>query len=111
MEEKLWTYTYQKNAKALIDHLLMNKKWMISALNWDAYSSFERLSSDRRIVTTKLLMSLHRNKAQKNCSSLNNRDVSNKYTVTVRNKFETAKTTIVTTLAKRYVITFNEEKL
>ena len=51
---KLWTYTYTNNAKAQIDYILINKKWNNSALYWEAYSSFEGMSSDHRIVTAKI---------------------------------------------------------
>ena len=50
-EGKLWTYTYANNTKAQIDYVLMNKKWKNSALNCEAYSSFEGVSTDHRIVT------------------------------------------------------------
>ena len=36
---KLWTYTYANNAKAQIDSILINKKWINSPLNCKAYSS------------------------------------------------------------------------
>ena len=35
-KEKLWTYTYAKNAKEKIDNILKNKKWNKSALNCEA---------------------------------------------------------------------------
>ena len=44
-EGKLWTYTYANNTKALIDYFFINKKWSNSALNCEAYSSFEVVSS------------------------------------------------------------------
>ena len=50
---KLWTYTYTINIKAQIDYILINKKWNNSALNSEAYSSFEGVTSDHRIVMTK----------------------------------------------------------
>ena len=43
-EGKLWTYTYANNTKAQIDYVLINKKWKNSALNCEAYSSFEGVS-------------------------------------------------------------------
>ena len=43
---KLWTYTGTNNAKAQIDYILMNKKWINSTLNCEAYSSFEGVSSN-----------------------------------------------------------------
>ena len=50
---KLWTYTYANNTKAQIDYVLINKKWKNSAMNREAYSSFEGVSTDHRIVTVK----------------------------------------------------------
>ena len=49
-EGKLWTYDYANNVKTQIDYLLIIKKWNNSALNCEAYSSFEGVSSDPRIV-------------------------------------------------------------
>ena len=64
-EGKLWTYTYANNTKAQIDYVLINKKWKNSALNCEAYSSFEGVSTDQRIVTAKIRLSL-RKKRQTN---------------------------------------------
>ena len=58
---KLWTYTYANNSKTQIDYILINKKWKNSAMNCEAYSSFEGVSSDHRIVTAKIRLSLRRN--------------------------------------------------
>ena len=51
---KLWTNTYANNAKTQIDYILMNKKRINSALNCEAYSSFEGVSSYHRIITSKI---------------------------------------------------------
>ena len=51
---KLWTYTYANNNKAQIDDVFINKKWKNSSMNCEAYSSFEGVSSNHRIVTTKI---------------------------------------------------------
>ena len=94
-EGKLWTYTYANNSKAQIDYVLINKKWKNSAMNCEAYSSFEGVSSDHRIVTTKILLSLRKNAKQTATTKhydwalLNNRDIKNKYVLELRNKFET----------------------
>ena len=64
-EGKLWTYTYANNTKAQIDYVLINKKWKNSAMNCEAYSSFEGVSTDHRIVTAKIRLSL-RKKRQTN---------------------------------------------
>ena len=58
---KLWTYTYTNNAKAQIDNIHMNKKWINSALNCEAYSSFEGVSSNKGIFTVKMFLSLCKN--------------------------------------------------
>ena len=54
---KLWTYTYANNNKAQIDYVFINKKWKNSAMNCEAYSSFEGVSSNHRIVTAKIPLS------------------------------------------------------
>ena len=80
--------------KALIGYILINKKWNNSALNCAAYSSLEGVSSDHRIVTAKIRLSLRRNVARittavhYDWSLLNKRDISDKYTLTLRNKFD-----------------------
>ena len=62
-EGKLWTYTYANNSKALIDYVFINKKWENSAMNCEVYSSFEGVSSDHRIVTAKIRLSLRKKKS------------------------------------------------
>ena len=89
-EGKLWTYTYPNNTKAQIDYVLINKKWKNSALNCEAYSLFEGVSTDHRIVTAKIRLSLRKNDTkttttkQYGCALLNNRDISDKYTLALR---------------------------
>ena len=91
---KFMTYSYSNIAKAQIDYLLMNKKWIHSTLNGKGYSSFEGVSSDHRNITTKICLNLCRNAAQTttveqyNLSLFNNRDISDKYKITLRNKFD-----------------------
>ena len=91
---KLWTYTYTNNTKAQIDYVFINKKWKNSVLNGKAYSPFMGVSSDHRIVTAKIRLSLRRNAAKTtkteryDCFLLKNRDTRDKYTLTLRNKFD-----------------------
>ena len=94
-EGKLWTYTYTNNRKAQIDYVLINKKWKNSAMNSEAYSSFEGVSSDHWIVTTKIRLSLREN-AKRTATTkhydwarLNNRDIRDKYVLELKNRFET----------------------
>ena len=92
---KLWTYTYANNTKAQTDYTFINKKWNNSALNCEAYSSFEGVSSDHQIVMAKIRLSLQRNIVKTTItvhyhwSLLNNRDTRDKYTLTLRNEFDT----------------------
>ena len=94
-EGKLWTYTYANNTKAQIDYVLINKKWKNSALNCEAYSSFEGVSTDHRIVTAKIRLSLRKNDKRTATTKhydwalLNNKDVRDKYVLELRNRFET----------------------
>ena len=57
-EGKLWTYTYANKNKAQTDYLFINRKWKNSAMNCEAYSTFEGVSSDHRIVTAKIRLNL-----------------------------------------------------
>ena len=72
----------------------MNKKWNNCVLNSKACSSFESVSYDHRIVTAKIRLGLRKNPAgttktaHYDWSLLNNRDISDEYTLTQRNKFD-----------------------
>ena len=92
---KLWTYTYANNTKAQIHYVLINKKWKNSALNCEAYSSFEGVSTDHRIVTAKIRLSLRKNDKRTATTKhydwalLNNKYIIDKYVLELRNRFET----------------------
>ena len=64
-------------------------------MNCEAYSSFEGVSSDHRIVTAKLRLSLRKNATRTATTKhydwalLNNRDIRDKYALELRNRFET----------------------
>ena len=89
----LETYTYTNNAKAQTDYILINKKWNNSILNCETHSSFEGVSSDHKIVTAKIQLNLQNDVARTTTtvhydrSLLNNKDIRDKYTLTLRNKF------------------------
>ena len=94
-EGKLLTYTYANNSKAQIDYVFINKKWKNSAMNCEAYSSFKGVSSDHRIVTAKIRLSLWKNTTRTatnkhyDWARLNNRDIRDKYILELRNRFKT----------------------
>ena len=64
-------------------------------MNCEAYSSFEGVSSDHRIVTAKIRLSLRKNATRTATTKhydwdlLNNRDIRDKYVLELRNRFET----------------------
>ena len=64
-------------------------------MNCEAYSSFEGVSSDHRIVTAKIRLSLRKNATRTATTKhhdwalLNNRDIRDKYALELRNRFET----------------------
>ena len=94
LQPSIWTCTYPNNAKAQIDCILI-KKWINSSLNCVTKSFLEGIYFDHRIVTAKIHLNLSRNKIEivkttrYNWSPLNNRDISNEYTVTIKkNKFD-----------------------
>ena len=64
-------------------------------MNCEAYSSFEGVSSNARIVTTKIWLSLQKNATRTvttkhyDWALLNNRDIKDKYVLELRNRFET----------------------
>ena len=88
-EGKWWTYTYANNNKAQIDYVFINKKWKNSAMNCEAFSSFEDASSDHRIVTAKIRLSLRKNATKHyDWALFNNRDNRDKYVLEFRNRFE-----------------------
>ena len=91
---KLWTYKYANNTKAQIYSVFINKKWNNNALNCEAYSSFECVSSDHRIVTAKIRLILRNNTTgttitvHYDWALLDNRDIRDKYALAQRNKFD-----------------------
>ena len=89
-EGKLWTYTYANNTKAQIDYIFINKKWNNSAMNCEAYSSFEGESSDHRIVTAKIWLSRQKNVTRTTTTVHYDwpGDIRDKYVIALRNKFD-----------------------
>ena len=51
-----------RRALKSLDYIFINKKRINSTSNFEAYSSFEKVSSDHRIVPVKIHLKLLRNK-------------------------------------------------
>ena len=77
-------------------------------MNCEAYSSFEGVSSDHRIVTAKIQLSLRRNTKRTATTKhydwalLNNRDIRDKYILELSNRFETLQKTEKSTPNDKY---------
>ena len=89
---KLWTYTNSNKSKVQRDYIFVNKKCVNNALSWEAYSSFERVTFDHRIVSASIRLCIrwynkHWDKILRYYwSLLTISDLSNKYPITVINK-------------------------
>ena len=63
-------------------------------MNCEAYSSFEGVSTDHRIITAKIRLSLRKNATRTTTivhydwTLFNNRDIRDKYTLALRNKYD-----------------------
>ena len=72
---------------------LYNKKWKNSAVNCEAYSSFAGVSSDHRIVSAKIRLTLRKNAIRTtttihyDLALLNNKDIRDKFEIELKNKF------------------------
>ena len=84
MQPRMLAATFNGNPRATIISCYSN-----------AYSSFEGVSSNHRIVTAKIRLSLRKNATgtattkHYDWALLNNRDIRDKYVVELRNRFET----------------------
>ena len=91
---KLWTYTYPNGDIAQIDYMMINKKWINSVQNCEAYHSLEGISTDHRIVLLKIKLSLRANKKKSNTKIaynwehlINNEDLQNQFSTSLRNRY------------------------
>ncbi|XP_072042892.1 uncharacterized protein [Amphiura filiformis] len=91
---KLWTFCSPAGNKYQLDYILLRKKWRNSLLNTEAYNTFSSVGSDHRIVTSRIRLSLRKNKTLprgKNhdwktlCSDSKLQEL---YTVEVHNRFQ-----------------------
>ena len=83
---KLWTHTYPSEDRAQLDYMMINKKWINSVQNCEAYHSLEGISTDHHIVSLSIKLSLRANKKKSNIKIaynwehlINNGDLQNKH--------------------------------
>ena len=94
---KLWTYIYPNRTIAQLDYILAKKKWGNSIKDSCAYSTFDSVGSDHRIVTCKGQISCRKTKPPEKdpmkltdwkTTALDN-DLQKHYAATVYNRFQT----------------------
>jgi len=93
----LWTFQYPNGTKAQIDYILFRRKWKNSTKDSRSYSSFSTVSSDHRIVSSKVKLSLRSSKAFKPHplkkidwkEASTNPNISGRFAIKVYNRFST----------------------
>ena len=91
---KLWTHKSPRGSLAQLDYIFVNKKWKNSALNCQAYNTFEGVKSDHRIVSAKLRLSLRANKSKSaksppyDWATLRDEHILHKYSVCLKNRYQ-----------------------
>ena len=91
---KLWTHIYPNGDRAQLDYMIINKKWINSVQNCEAYHSLEGISTDHRIVSLKIKFSLRANKKKSNTKIaynwehlISNVDLRNQFSTSLRNRY------------------------
>ena len=59
---QIWTHLAPNGNRAQLDYLIINNKWRNSAKNCRAFNSFVSVSSDHRVVSARLRLTLRANK-------------------------------------------------
>ena len=91
---KLWTITYANGAKGQIDYILVNRKWLNSVMNCEAYNSFESINSDHRIVSAQIRLSVRAHKPKRRTAiyqwdTLRTDDnIRSQFAVAIKNRFQ-----------------------
>ena len=91
---ELWSLTYPNGDRALLHYMMINKKWLNSVRNCEAFHSLEGISTDLRIVSLRIKLSLRANKKKSyrkityNWEHLiNNEDLQNQFSTSLRNRY------------------------
>ena len=85
---------YPNGDKAQLDYMVVNKKWINSVQNCKAYHSLEGISTDHRIVSLRIKLSLWANKKRSNTKIaynwehlINNEGLQNQFSTSLRNRY------------------------
>lgn len=91
---KLWTINYGNGSRGQIDFILVNRKWLNSITNCEAYSSFESVNSDHRIVSANIRLSVRAHKPKRRTNIFcwealrTDNNVHSQFSVSVKNRYE-----------------------
>lgn len=92
---KLWTYLSDMNQrKSQIDFIICRRKWRNTVKNCEAYSSFQSIGSDHRVVIARVKLSLRTSRTPKRApvpdwSKLKtDTSLQERYSVEVKNRFD-----------------------
>ena len=111
---KLWTFRDRATDSCRqLDYILVRQKWRNSVLNSEAYNTFNTVGSDHRVVSAKLKLSLRTSKQDKKVKFdwkqvTNSPELQNRYTVTVKNKFQVLETDDNSTRYEKFVVANKE---
>ena len=93
-EEESCGDIYPNGDKAQLDYMVVNKKWINSVQNCKAYHSLEGISTDHRIVSLRIKLSLWANKKRSNTKIaynwehlINNEGLQNQFSTSLRNRY------------------------
>ena len=90
---KLWTINYGNGSKGQIDYILVNRKWLNSITNTEAYNSFESINSDHRIISARVRLSVRANKPKRRTNIFRwetlrtDSLVHNQFAIAVKNRY------------------------
>ena len=91
---QLWTHKAPNGVLSQLDFMLINQKWRNSVKNCRSFNSFISLSSDHRIVTAQISLTLRANKKKSsaipsyNWTTLkNDPDITSSFVTTLSNRF------------------------
>ena len=91
---KLWTFKDRaSDALRQLDYILVRRKWRNSVHNAEAYSSFNTVGSDHRVVAAKLKLSLRAPRKEKRIRYdwkhfSRESEIQQQYTVAVKNRYQ-----------------------
>ena len=96
---QVWTHRSPTGAKSQLDYVIINTKWRNSVKDSRAYNSFQGVSSDHRVVTVKIRLSIRASiRATKPKSSCNpvydwstlkkKTQIGNSFTLKLKNRFD-----------------------